>query len=242
MSSLNILINVCFSSYVGLIVVNRLLHIINPIRPDRISELIKVYFGILQKWYHQQQQQQSSQQYERLLELSDIELTNNVMILNKNEDIIIIWFDDNIDQEMKQHLTELHDHIIVSYTKDELIHSIDQIQNYKIILIVSGQYSRDTLQLLHNNTKIDSFYIFCINKQLYEDLILQYSKLIGIYTEYEQLLEILKQQIYLLLKHLSIFSLFNMQNKSVRNLETESIPYLWYQLLRDTLLNTDIHE
>ncbi|CAF1624664.1 unnamed protein product, partial [Didymodactylos carnosus] len=110
MSSLNILINVCFSSCVGLIVVNRLLRIIHPIRPDRISELIKIYFGILQKWYHQQQQQQSSQQYKRLLELSDIELTNNVMILNKNEDIIIIWFDDNIDQEMKQHLTELHDH------------------------------------------------------------------------------------------------------------------------------------
>ncbi|CAF1114702.1 unnamed protein product [Didymodactylos carnosus] len=162
-------------------------------------------------------------------------------MLNKDDDITIIWFDDKIDQEINDTLEQLHDHIIICFTISELINFIDNIQNEKIILIISGKYSRQTLTLVHNNDKIDSIYIFCLNDQFYKDLIdnKQYSKLIGIYTQYDQLFTILEKQIHLLLKHLSIFNLFDQIDKPIRDLEQESINYLWYQLLRDTLMTME---
>ncbi|CAF2980230.1 unnamed protein product [Rotaria sp. Silwood2] len=44
----------------------------------------------------------------------------------------------------------------------------------------------------------------------------------------------------LLLKQLSIFKIFEDSNKSIRDLEKESIHYAWYQLLRDSLLMIEL--
>ncbi|CAF1145945.1 unnamed protein product [Didymodactylos carnosus] len=128
--------------------------------------------------------------------------------------------------------------------KEQLLNTVDNIENYKIILIVSGQYSRQTLQLLHSNEKINSVYIFCIIKELYQDLVKnkQYSKLIRIFVEYDELFQILEKRINSLLKHLSTFTLFTQNDKSMRNLEQESVHYLWYQLLRDTLINMQTYD
>ncbi|CAF1133613.1 unnamed protein product [Didymodactylos carnosus] len=170
-------------------------------------------------------------------------MSENVLILNKDKDLTIIWFDDHLDSEMKQRLEQFHEHVILCFSNDQLMTSIIKIQKHKIILIVSGQYSYQTLQLLHDNDKIDSFYIFCFNNQIYQDLFRdkKYSKLKGIYNEYDQLFNKLENEICSLLKHLSIFSLFDKKNKSIRNLEHESIDFLWYQLLRDTLMNMNTH-
>ncbi|CAF1139877.1 unnamed protein product [Didymodactylos carnosus] len=70
----------------------------------------------------------------------------------------------------------------------------------------------------------------------YTDLKKTYSKLIGIYTSYDSLFQMLEKQIRSLLGHLSIFKLFNENNKSFRDLEQDGIDYAWYQLLRDALI------
>jgi tetratricopeptide (TPR) repeat protein len=234
----NLLIRICLSSYIGLISVHRLLRIIYITKP-RLTQLSHIYVAHWNK-----RLSIKNQQSQRIIELSDIQLANDVIILNKNEDIRILWFDDNLEPEIKYQLIQMHEHIRICSTKKQLIDTVATILMYKIILIVSGQHSREALQLLHNNEKIDSIYIFCINNQLYEDLInsRQYRKLIGIYTEYQDLFNILEKQIRLLTKHLSIFTLFSHHNKSIRNLESESVRYLWYQLLRDTLMNMETYD
>ncbi|CAF1267272.1 unnamed protein product, partial [Didymodactylos carnosus] len=53
---------------------------------------------------------------------------------------------------------------------------------------------------------------------------------------YDSLFQMLEKQIRSLLGHLSIFKLFNENNKSFRDLEQDGIDYAWYQLLRDALM------
>ncbi|CAF1470880.1 unnamed protein product, partial [Didymodactylos carnosus] len=172
----------------------------------------------------------------RQLNESDIEMTKTIITLNQDQNVFLIWFDNNIDIKIQNELKHLHVHFLICSTFDELMNTIDKIENNnKIILIVSGQYSRYTLHSLHSNDKIDSFYIFCMYRDLYEDLI--YSKLIGIYTEYALLHEAVEKRLHSLVNHFSIFKIYEQTNKSLRDLEQESVNYLQYHLLRDTLLN-----
>jgi hypothetical protein len=177
----------------------------------------------------------------RSITKEEIDDSKNVFTFNTDEDLTIIWFDDKIDEEIQTMLDYSHDHIQICHSFDELDTSIDLIRNEKIILIVAGRYSRETLSSIHDNDKIDSVYIFCLNSSLYQDLIddKKYSKLAGIYTEYRCLFPILQQQIHLILKHLSIFNLFQHIDKPIRDLQYESSNYLWYQLFRDTLMTME---
>ncbi|CAF1521025.1 unnamed protein product [Didymodactylos carnosus] len=117
------------------------------------------------------------------LKESDINLTSNVLPVNKKDDIILIWFDNcNIDQNIKNQFEQLHDDCLQCFNITELTDSITNIIDKNIFLIISNQYSEETLQLFHDNEKLDSFYIICINKQVYQNQ-KEYSKLIGVYVQ-----------------------------------------------------------
>ena len=175
---------------------------------------------------------------QRSITHEEINESKNIFKFNTDEDITVIWFDDKIDLEIKTALECSHDRIQICCSLDEMIKTVEHIGNEKIILIVAGRYSRETLTLVHDNEKIDSIYIFCFNSSLYQGLLNKnkYSKLVGIYTEYKSLFSTLKQQIHLILKQLSVFNLFSSIDTPMRDLECESANYLWYQLFRDTLM------
>ncbi|CAF3503505.1 unnamed protein product [Rotaria sp. Silwood1] len=160
----------------------------------------------------------------RLIIKEEIDESKNVFTFNTDENLTIISFDDKIDDEIKTMLEQSHDHVQICHSFDEIILTIDNIRNEKIILIVAGRYSRETLFRIHDNDRIDTIYIFCLNMSLYQDLIdeKKYSKLVVIYIEYTTLFNILIQQIHLILKHLSIFNLFNHTDKPILDLEYES--------------------
>ncbi|CAF2128491.1 unnamed protein product [Rotaria magnacalcarata] len=174
----------------------------------------------------------------RSIKQEEINESKDIFTFNTDEDLTIVWFDDSIDDGIRITLEQAHDHVKICHSFDEMTSTIDNIRNEKIILITAGRYSREVLFRIHDNEKIDTIYIFCLNVSLYQDLIdeKKYSRLIGIYAEYESLFTIVKQQIHLILKHLSIFNLFNHNDKPIRDLEHESNNYLWYQLFRDTLM------
>ncbi|CAF4577298.1 unnamed protein product, partial [Didymodactylos carnosus] len=57
---------------------------------------------------------------------------------------------------------------------------------------------------------------------------------------YKDLFEALQNELCLLLQHLSIFNLFEKNSKPICDLNDESLDYLWYQSLRDTLMNMNL--
>ncbi|CAF1478279.1 unnamed protein product [Didymodactylos carnosus] len=217
----DLLINICLQPYVKIITAGFALYVI-------IKAGKYIYFRFRRK--------------QRQIEQTYIDKLNDTIT---NQNVTIVWFFEKIDIQIEKDIKKVHDHCILCTTINELTKSIDKYKNNKIILIVCGQYSRDILKEFHNHEnkdKIYSFYIFCRNKQLYQDLVddNKYSKLMDIYVEYKDLFEALQNELCLLLKHLSIFNLFVKNSKSIRDLKDESVDYLWYQLLRDTLMNTDV--
>ncbi|CAF0976894.1 unnamed protein product [Adineta ricciae] len=177
----------------------------------------------------------------RTITHEEIAISKAVFTFNTDEDLTVIWYDDQLDDSIRLLLEHSCDHTQICYSLNELITVLDNIINEKIILIVAGRYSRQALSSVHIHDVIDSIYIFCFNRSYYEDLLEgnQYPKLLGIYTEYQALFTALEKQIHCLLKHLSIFNLFSRIDKPIRELEHESASYLWYQLLRDTLMTME---
>ena len=173
----------------------------------------------------------------RILCSSDIKLMKNVLTLNKSDELKVIWLDNTIEPEIKQTLKELHTHTDTFSTIDELTTLINDPYDYKIILIVAGKYSSEVFLRFHDNHKIDSIFIFSMNKSLYENQ--TYPKLDSIHTEYVPLFRSVEKRLRSILKHLSIFKIIEQTNKSVRDLEHESAYYAWNQLLRDALMSIE---
>ncbi|CAF1110531.1 unnamed protein product [Didymodactylos carnosus] len=148
--------------------------------------------------------------FKRNITEEQIETMSNLVLLTRDEDITLIWFDENIEQEITGKLNETHDHIQFYLTFELLNDAIAQVKNEKILLIVCGKYSHQTLTSMHDHEKIHSIYIFCIDKQSYQNLVddgsdKKCSKLVGIYIEYDQLFEQVGKQVIATLKHLSTF-------------------------------------
>ncbi|CAF1175966.1 unnamed protein product [Didymodactylos carnosus] len=160
----------------------------------------------------------SSTQYRRIVNQCDTGNANDVVYLNKDTDITIIWFDDNLDIVIREQIEHLHDKIIICLTNDHVTTSMDKTKNNKIILIVSGQYSRQTLTLFHNNPKIISFYIFYLNRNCTKICI--------------------RKQLCRLLTRLPTFKLFEKPNIPIDNSQCEPAAYLWY-ILKDALMEME---
>ncbi|CAF1161176.1 unnamed protein product [Adineta steineri] len=155
----------------------------------------------------------------------------------ENHDIGLIWFDECVDDELKQTIEQLNGHVIICVNKDIFLDSIDRIQNETMIVIIAGKLAVDVLSIIHDNPNIDSIYLFCINKIQYLTLRNSYSKIVGIYTEYDPLLDSIKNKIKSLIQQLVTFSLFRQTEKSIRDLSRESGSFLWHQLAKEYLMN-----
>jgi hypothetical protein len=107
----------------------------------------------------------------------------------------------------------------------------------KIFLILSILSSPvDTLSSLHKYRQIDSVFIFSealsYDKVLAENLLNNYAKIIGIYTDKHELLRAINENIDLTLKQELSFSFYNQHQKSTRELSKESSLFLWSQLFK----------
>ena len=154
-----------------------------------------------------------------------------------NYDIALIWFDESIEVEIKQTIEQINGHNVTCVSRDVFLHSINNIHNETMIIIIAGKLAIDVLPIIHENTNIDSIYMFCMNENHYRDLLNSYSKISGIYTAYETLFDAIKNKIRLLISQLITFSLFHQTDKSIRDLSHESGSFLWYELAREYLLN-----
>ncbi|CAF4944081.1 unnamed protein product [Rotaria sp. Silwood1] len=161
----------------------------------------------------------------------------------KNEEIILVWFDKNTDAKsndvvhIKEILYQINDYVICHQQTDTCIQYIESIKNEKIFLVCSGSSSTDILSNVHKLQQIDTIFILCTRKENNDQLIQQYPKIIGIFTDIETLIKNIQYNIVSAAKQLAIFNLYNEKQKSTRDLSRESAEFLWFQMLKDVLLN-----
>ncbi|UJR19758.1 hypothetical protein I4U23_022892 [Adineta vaga] len=174
---------------------------------------------------------------ERLIDGLQLQKIFDLVKSTENHDVVLIWFDESIDDQLKQTIEQLNGHVITCISKDEFLHSINSIQNETMIVIISGKLAVDVLPIIHDNTNIDSIYIFCMNACHYLTLSRNYSKIVEIYTGYDALFIAIKNKIRSLIQQLVTFSLYHQTEKSIRDLSRESPSFLWHQLAKEYLMN-----
>ncbi|CAF4587027.1 unnamed protein product [Rotaria socialis] len=105
---------------------------------------------------------------------------------------------------------------------DQCVTYIQSIDDEKILLITSGSKASHVLSRTASCHQIDSVFIFCMKKERHEHLLNEYSKIIGIYVELDDLCQSIKEQVDLVNRQIQTFSFFDQHEKSTA--------FLWFQL------------
>ncbi|CAF5074495.1 unnamed protein product, partial [Rotaria sp. Silwood1] len=96
----------------------------------------------------------------------------------------------------------------------------------------------DASQILSNIAtlpQIDSIFIFNWEKVDNEHLVLEHSKLIGIYDELDLLCLSIQEQIDFFDQHIQTFSFFDQDEYITKDLSKQTADLLWFQLYHDVL-------
>ncbi|CAF2903158.1 unnamed protein product [Rotaria sp. Silwood2] len=161
----------------------------------------------------------------------------NDLSIDDQDDISFLWYDkdENID-DIKSNLKNKINYTINFYTNLEIcIDNIESIQRKmkRVFFITSTSYLNDIISKIHNLRQIDS--IFLMSKE-YFDIEEKYSKIIGIFTQYDDLINSIQQNIDVLKNDLQSFSIYTQNKKSTHNISKESASFLWFILFKNVIL------
>ena len=115
------------------------------------------------------------------------------------QNVLLIWLDSNIDdinQDCQNTVTQLRRVVndVNTFTDgDECIQFIEDINDNKVCMIISGSLGQHIVPRVHNMSQVDSIFIFCGNKKRHEQWTKEWSKIKGVFTEITPICEALKQ-------------------------------------------------
>jgi tetratricopeptide (TPR) repeat protein len=162
-------------------------------------------------------------------------------------DFQIIWLDNQIDDVKSSdyvHRKVDFDHLIEHL---KVYNELLQCQQYivslgsadKVFLIVSGSLGEKILQSIHEQVQIVCIYIFCIDTHKHQEWGKKFHKIRGIFNESNAMMNRLQRDVQLLVHHFTPVNIFTMQNvkeTTLQNIDQEQATYMWFQLLIETLL------
>jgi len=157
------------------------------------------------------------------------------------ETTTLLWFDPNIGhkedtKQTKDKLREINDYVSFYEDLQLCIDYIQSAKNEKIFLITSGKQAPQILPAVLNLRQIDSIFIFCMKIERYEHLTNEYTKIIGIYNNLDQLSESIREQMTLVDQQIQTLSFFNQHEQSTKDLSKESGKFIWFQLFKYVIL------
>lgn len=179
---------------------------------------------------------------ERVLSSATANSSNDSAPPENLENITLIWLDPSIDETADDYTKTLEllrqiNHFLLTYTdSDSCINYIKTVDKEIVFLIVSGSLSKEILPEISAFQQVDSVFVFCSNRPVYEHLKEDYSsKVIDIFTEQNSLMISIRQRLHLVSKQITAFFFFNQKQKCSRDLTKESASFLWFQLLFSVL-------
>jgi tetratricopeptide (TPR) repeat protein len=165
-----------------------------------------------------------------------LNLRPNELKENK-EGFRLIWLDtniiDNSDDSTKTQtmLRELNPAALFYTDSVQCINAIESIENEQILFIVSDLTARPILPKIQHIRSIIAIFIVCTDRPDDISFMNEYHKIVGIFTDQNNLLESIRQTLNLLEKQSMTFSLFDQKQKSSRDLSKESVSFLWHQII-----------
>jgi hypothetical protein len=168
--------------------------------------------------------------------------------------VTLVWFDshsasqdDIIDtQNTKQILSNALPNVTLMCFSDlrSCIQFIEQQQDTvtNVFLVVSG---RDSMALFNSlNTAlfrcIDSIFIFCLSKKLYETQMLYEKKVVGIYREHTELLQSIQQQAARVIQQDLLLKYYSHTQKTARIVPSYAKgEFVWIRALKEAILQAE---
>src|SRR5205814_854113 len=117
------------------------------------------------------------------------------------QNVFLIWLDDNINDtsaDCRNTITQLRRVVntINTFTDgDQCIEFLENMDNEKACMIISGSLGQHIVPRVHNMSQVDSIFIFCGNKKYHEQWAKEWPKIKGVFTEIGPICEALKQEI-----------------------------------------------
>ena len=105
------------------------------------------------------------------------------------QNYLLIWIDNNIDQDSegcRKTLAQLRSVVndVVIFTKQaECIQSLNEIVEETVFVIISGALGQHLVPEIHELARVDAIYIFCGNKRQHEHWAKKWRKIKGIHTD-----------------------------------------------------------
>ena len=119
---------------------------------------------------------------------------------------------------------------------------IESLPKMYIYCITSVADAHEILPLIHQMRQIDSVFVLSHADENVEDLLEKYSKIIPCLSDQKALTNSIREHIQLAQRQKLVFSFYNQHKKTTRQLSKESALFLWFQLLKNALLNFPIDD
>jgi hypothetical protein len=111
----------------------------------------------------------------------------------------LFWLDSNIDEsdsDFKHSLAQLREVVNTIHTftdADQCVNSLNQIEDEKVFMIVSGALGQSTVPNIHHLSQLDSVYVFCRDKAKHQEWTKEWLKIKDVCTGIDSICDRLKQ-------------------------------------------------
>jgi hypothetical protein len=105
------------------------------------------------------------------------------------QDFLLMWLDAEIDQSKQDYqktlalLRSVVNDVNMFTQPDECVDFLTDVKDETTFLIVTGTVDQQLISLIHDIPQLDEIYIFCDNKSSFEQWIMQWEKVKGIYGQ-----------------------------------------------------------
>jgi hypothetical protein len=161
------------------------------------------------------------------------------------QNVLLIWLDSNIDDnnnDWRNTMTQLRRAVnnINTFTDDDqCIQFLQEMQQDKACMIISGSLGQHTVPRVHNMSQVDSIFIFCSDKKYHEQWTKDWSKIKGVFTEITSICEALKQAAQQVEQNAISISFMATGDGSKKSLDRLDPSFMYIQIMKEILLQIE---
>ena len=118
---------------------------------------------------------------------------------SRSESYLLIWAYSSTDEKRQdcqktlRQLRSVVNEVRTLTTPAQCITFLNEMGEQRAFVVSSGALGRDLVPEIHDTSRVDTIYIFCVNKQRHEGWIKHWSKIQGVYAEIKPILDLLKK-------------------------------------------------
>ena len=164
------------------------------------------------------------------------------------QNFALLWLTTSIDESdanFKHSLTQLQqivNTIDVFTDADQCVDFLTEIKDEKVFMIVADAFGRQLIPVIHETPQLNSIYIFCGDTGKHEVCLNEWTKVKGIFIQIELICNLLKQDTRQCDHDMISISILSSSDYSKRDLNELEPSLMYWQILKEILLNIEYSE